>query len=404
MSRLRTLGHRLFLRALRWRAILRSHPLRVRLALSLFVSSVVVLVFRHYLWVQVPIWLSKLSHRIFIRAQAHPLFGRILHVLFNAIPDFAFALLAIAGLAYLVPKRYLDKIEELVWVRIFLLVLFVTVGFSAIIINAIKTENQEYKDGQNEERMGTVLKSVLNIQEDLKPKAVNLTEAERKEHLLESLRDEYIASHASIDPEILAGKSVPPEAWMNKRLSDLGETWRVKDAPRQLNSQNIPQVPLEEKGAQIEASFFQQDMSGGPLTVKVDPMTDNKVTVSVIAMVKGDTPAENVQLWFRVCRACQWTPPDPVGFSPANPDYPSDRMIFIPEMLPNVASQKWNLSIQLPTYPRYESIQIAFYFACKNCAPVDPKRPQQLWVTKTLQGGFKLQSPSISYTQQPVPK
>lgn len=221
-----TFCHRLVLKMLRWRVILRSHPLRVRFGLPLLVSVVLVLTFRHYLWIHVPIWVSTISHPIFIAAQTHSIFRRILHVLFNAIPDIAFALLAVAGLAYLVPKRYLDKIEELVWVRRFLLVLFVTVGFSAIIINAIKNENQEFKDGQNDERMGVVLKSVLNIQDALKPKAVNLTEAERKERLLESLRDEYVASHSSIDPSIVTGKKMPPDDWMNMRLSQMGEKWR----------------------------------------------------------------------------------------------------------------------------------------------------------------------------------
>jgi hypothetical protein len=223
--------HRLALKILRWRVILRSHPLRVRFVLSFLASVVLLLTFRHYLWIHVLIWVGTISHPIFMAAQEHPTFGRILHVLFNAVPDVAFALLAVAGLAYLVPKRYLDKIEELAWVRIFLLVLFVTFGFSAIIINAIKSENQEFKDGQNDERMGVVLKSVLNIQDALKPKAGNLTEVERREHLLESLRDEYIATHSPIDPEILTGKKMPPDEWLNPKLGELKENWRIHTPP-----------------------------------------------------------------------------------------------------------------------------------------------------------------------------
>jgi hypothetical protein len=111
-------------------------------------------------------------------------------------------------------------------VRISLLILFVSFGFSAIIINAIKSENQEFEDGQNDDRMSVVLKSVLNIQEALKPKAANITEAERKEHLLESLRDEYIASHSSIYPSIVTEKKMPPDDWMNIRLSQMGEKLR----------------------------------------------------------------------------------------------------------------------------------------------------------------------------------
>lgn len=233
---LENIRHRIALRMLRWRMSMRSHPIRVRVGLYSLLCAILIFIFRHFLWIHVPFWIQAVSHPIFVAAQTHPIFGRILHVLFNAIPDTAFALLAVAGLAYLVPKRYLDRLEELVWVRLFLLVLFVTFGFTAIIINAVKSENQEFKDQQNDDRMGVVLKSVLNIQDALKPRAVNLTEAERKEHLLESLRDEYIASHSSIDPAILTGKKMPPDDWLNPRLAELKENWRIHTPP-------IPHAP-----------------------------------------------------------------------------------------------------------------------------------------------------------------
>lgn len=138
---------------------------------------------------------------------------------------------------------WIDKLEDLIWVRIFLIVLFVTFGFSAIIINAVKSENQEFKDGENDKRMGVVLQSVLNIQEALKPKAVSLTEAERKEHLLESLRAEYIASHSPIDSEILAGRKTPPDDWLNRRLGELGEIWKV-NTPAPKNTGGPGPLPL----------------------------------------------------------------------------------------------------------------------------------------------------------------
>jgi hypothetical protein len=231
MRRWKTIARWPQLRALPVLLVMRSHPLRVRIVLFFVICLTFLAVLRHYLWIHIPIWVSAISHPLFLAAQTHPIFGRILHVLFNAIPDIAFALLAVAGLAYLVPKRYLDKLEELVWVRKSLLVLFVTFGFSAIIINAIKSENQEFKDGQNEDRMGVVLKSILNIQEALKPKPVSITEVERREHLLESLRDEYIASHSPIDPAILAGKKMPPDDWLNYRLVEMKEDWKIHTPP-----------------------------------------------------------------------------------------------------------------------------------------------------------------------------
>lgn len=226
MAILESLGHWFALRVLKWRVVIRAHPLRTRFLLLISISVVLVIAFRHLLWIHVPIWVKAISHPIFVAAQSHPLFGRTVHVLFNAIPDTAFALLAVSGLAYLVPKKYLDKIEELGWVRIFLLILFVTFGFSAIVINAIKSENQEFKDAQNEDRMGVVLKSVTNIQIALSPKSVQMTEVQRRQHLLDSVRDQYILEQKDVDPEILSGNKMPPDTWLNQKLSAMGEIWQ----------------------------------------------------------------------------------------------------------------------------------------------------------------------------------
>jgi hypothetical protein len=192
---------------------------------------VLIVLFWHYLYTHIPLWLNYVSHRILQAAQDHPALGRFVHVLINAVPDFSFALLAIAGLGYLVPG-YIKKLEKKRGVRIFLICFFTIFGLLAIVVNAVNREDQDHTTASQEDRMGVVLKSVTNIQDALKPRSANMTEAERREHLASSLRDEYILSHNPIDPAILAGKAMPPPDWMNNRLNQIGEKWAVtREAP-----------------------------------------------------------------------------------------------------------------------------------------------------------------------------
>ena len=225
-----TIRHWIFLRIFRWRVVSRSHPLRTQAALATVVVVAVFYFGWRFFLKSIPIWIGKLSQLIFQATQAHPAFGRFVHVLINAIPDSAFALLALAGLGYLAPG-FIKKLEGMLGVRVFLFFFFGFFGVAAIIINAVNREAQEFKDGQNDDRMGTVMKSVTNIQEALRPKAINLSETERRDHLLESLRDEYIVDHPSIDPEILYGKKMPPAEWMNPRLKAMGEKWQFAQPP-----------------------------------------------------------------------------------------------------------------------------------------------------------------------------
>jgi hypothetical protein len=215
-----------------WGNLVRSHPIRTSVGSAVAVFTALVVLFWHFIHTHIALWLSKVSHPIFQVAQDHPTAGRFIHVLINAVPDFSFALLAIAGLAYLVPG-YVKKLEEERGVRIFLICFFTLFGLLAIVVNAVNREVQDHTAASQEDRMGVVLKSVTNIQDALKSKSANMTEAERREHLAASLRDEYILSHDPIDPAILAGKAMPPEAWMNSRLNQMGETWTVaKDTPQ----------------------------------------------------------------------------------------------------------------------------------------------------------------------------
>jgi hypothetical protein len=48
--------------------------------------------------------------------------------------------------------------------------------------------------------------------------------------LLARLRQEFILSHDNISPAMAAGLENPPTDWINQRLEQLGETWRVPPA------------------------------------------------------------------------------------------------------------------------------------------------------------------------------
>jgi hypothetical protein len=68
---------------------------------------------------------SALAKAILGFAHGHPALSRVLHVALNAIPDVAFALLAIAGLSYLMPDltKRIEKSKSVRVVAMMILVL-----------------------------------------------------------------------------------------------------------------------------------------------------------------------------------------------------------------------------------------------------------------------------------------
>jgi len=204
-----------------------------------------------------------------------------------------------------------------------------------------------------------------------------ITEADRRKGVETVLRNEYILSHNKIDPEILAGNRMPPDEWMNLRLKQLGERWTVE------NQRLVaPVVQAAQNGAEVVFSFY--DDTVGPdnvISSVYSPIENGRIRVSVIAIVKGEAPAENVLIWLRVCKVCSWasTPP---GFT-SSPETPKDRGIEINEMLPNVRSARWDLEISVP--PNLRGITPVFlgaYYGCKNCRSVDWRHPQNLWINQ----------------------
>jgi hypothetical protein len=155
-------------------------------------------------------------------------------VCLNVVPDVEFLVLALAGLAYLMPAL-ISRIEGNRALRRVVTATFVVFALLTVLVNAINREEEDHtKDDLNRtiKTQTRKLDEVSSSNSQLLRYFVSnkgLSEAERRENIEKSLRNEYILSHDPIDPEILAGAQMPPEAWMNRRLHELGESWTVSD-------------------------------------------------------------------------------------------------------------------------------------------------------------------------------
>jgi hypothetical protein len=53
-------------------------------------------------------------------------------------------------------------------------------------------------------------------------------ETSRRKSVVAKLRQEYVFSHDGLSPALLDGTEPVPPDWMNKRLEQMGESWRVR--------------------------------------------------------------------------------------------------------------------------------------------------------------------------------
>jgi hypothetical protein len=384
----------------RFRAFLGNLSLRYpKSAIALIVAAALlpVLVNWRRWWHWVPETLSRVGNAGIAFAQVHPRLGATLQFLLDAVPDAVPLLLALAGLGYYMPDL-IKKIEGSKRARISIMCVFVAFALTVVVVNAINRTAQDQDKQKLNEKIGVVQDQNNSILTTLtRPNETGkISEIDRKQNIEKVLRNEYILSHNPIDQEILAGTKMPPDVWMNERLKQLGERWTVTNVQRSTPSQIAQQSAPEEK-ARVEFSFYQDDMTRPPITMKLDPIDGGKVTFSISAIARGEQPAENLSLWIRRCEPCEWESPNPPSFAPPDPDRPSDRGIVFPILLPNVSTPRWEFTVKIPRFPKYNSLAIGCYYACKNCPPVDWKRPQTLWIVSTMQSAPKLQFPPISF-------
>ena len=72
--------------------------------------------------------------------------------------------------------------------------------------------------------------SEANITSNNPPQQLRMGEQTRRRLLLEKLRTSWIASHDNISSKMMVGIEWPPEEWLNQKLADMGEAWRVSRA------------------------------------------------------------------------------------------------------------------------------------------------------------------------------
>lgn len=312
-------------------------------------------------------------------------------------------LLAIVGIimSYIQPRRENHKFTTAVLIAAGLM------GTTILSWNRIRTETAHNKEvGILNAKIGTVQSQNTTILQTLTTPGIGgakIGEAERRQNIEKVLRNEYILSHNPVDPDIIAGLKMPPDVWMNQRLQQMGERWAVREEPRHA-PEPVIQMPTEEKMAHVVFSLVPFGPSDAPVTMKLDPFTDQEFTLSISAKVVGDTPAENLQVWIRECEKCDWVSPNPVGFVEPNQSTPFDRGIMFMEVPANVSIGTWSFTIRVQRFPQIDSAGVGCFYACKNCPIVDWRKPQLLYATKTLKSALKLQFPSISYIPEPVKK
>jgi hypothetical protein len=209
MSKISMIRRRVYLRLLRWCIQGRSMPL------ANFWGAASALTI-----VAIPLWKRAGT------ATALP-------ILADATP----ILLAIVGvvMSYIQPKRESHRATT------FILIVAGLIGSGVLSANRIRSEAEHRKEVTSlGGKMDAVRDQNTNLSNFLiAAKNTGMNEADRKRGIETTLRNEYILSHDPIDPDILAGIKMPPDAWMNKRLQDLGESWTVSGEARLASSKSI---------------------------------------------------------------------------------------------------------------------------------------------------------------------
>jgi preprotein translocase subunit SecG len=178
-----------------------------------------------------------------------------LHVAINSIPDVTVFLLAIAGLVYLMPKL-VKRIETNKVLRRLVAIAVILFCIFAIIVNAINREAQDRKDEEhtkaerdNSGRVYQVQSSLSELQTSLLQSKGTMSEVDRRRHILQTLRDEYVLSHKSAPISMIAGNEYPPAEWMNEKLRQLGEAWQYISPEDKLKPPSTP--PAQPPAAEL---------------------------------------------------------------------------------------------------------------------------------------------------------
>jgi len=335
-------------------------------------------------------WLLQFS-------QTHPFLSRVLHVALNAIPDTTVFLLAIAGLAYLMPSL-VSRIDKSIFLRWSVTIFVVSIACLSVLVNAINREDETHTTDQLNGRLATVYSDSETILHAVVSNKT-MTEGDRRANIEKILRDQYIATHDAIDPAILAG-GLPPSDWMNEKLAALGERWTVAEP------KSTP--PYFKEGSQPEPAKLvftlwddHASLVAPVLSQVVDADADGNYPVSFSFGDKSSTAAENIDAWIEICKACSFVT-EPPGFMKTSGSEEQSRHISLPLQNSFVNIGKVSFKVKAP--PDGVSFQISFHYACKNCGKVAPNQIATLFKVGGHPMPDRLMRPyrkSNSYTPKP---
>jgi hypothetical protein len=227
-----------------------------------------------------------------------------------------------------------------------------------------------FVSNQNNQLLGAYLaKPAITSQE---------AEMERMQGIEKALRSEYVLRHDNISPGLLAGTEFPPADWMNRRLQELGEKWKVTDNPAAPPRSPIQIIQTEK--SRVEFSFEPVNTRNWPrLTDTLPREIDGAVHVRLTFIAKDHT-AKNLRVWLRLCRECTYGR-EPEGFKALKDlNEPTERMLIVGDFLPGVAYSP-TVDFTVVVAPRFSAFPLALLFGCDNCDQVDADKPQQLTVS-----------------------
>lgn len=128
-------------------------------------------------------------------------FGKEWHVVWSAPVTFAVAGVLIAGLAYGVAR----------W--------------------AFQSRLDTLKDriAFKEDQIGDLRAKLLEVRQAIDAPPAAVSEGEQYSAVLRQLMQIYVFDHDTISADMLAGRELPPEEWLNAQLRQRGEGWRVRN-------------------------------------------------------------------------------------------------------------------------------------------------------------------------------
>jgi hypothetical protein len=225
-------------------------------------------------------------------------------------------------------------------------------------------------DTQHQRQLDTLGSKVDSVDKrnsqllDIVLKKPELTEAERREGIRKALLNKYILTHDNISPGLLSGIESPPAEWMNKRLQELGEKWKVAEKPAPPSTSSSPSLPP--KLARMQFSFWSYAPNAGdvvPIKEITVPLHGNSVTLDFTVGNVGEATALNTDIWVRLCTACSYAN-EPDGFQRAKGMAESDRTRLIQRLSVGTYMEKMTVEVVPPPVGDFN---VDFISSCDTC-------------------------------------